>query len=87
MRTLIGLILLAFAGLLGMMEMVALTDPATTAMASEVAPFGPAAPWYVHAGWIAAILAMLTLSVWLLNGGILGRLVRGRGLTPEPPRL
>ena len=82
MRTLTGLVLLALAWLFGMMEMVALADPAGTSLANDAAPFGPAPPWYVHAGWIAAILAMVALSLWLLNGGILGRLVRGRGLTP-----
>lgn len=85
MRTLLGLLLLTLAGGLLVLELVALADPAQTALATDGDPFAPP-PWYVHALWFAAIGATGWMAALLLRGGILGRLVRGRGLTPEPVR-
>jgi hypothetical protein len=86
MRTFFGLVLLAFATLLLSLELMALADPAGTQLANDADPFGAPPPWYVHAAQWALIVAATLASSWLLNGGILGRLVRGRGLTPEPIR-
>ncbi|HEX6041058.1 hypothetical protein [Longimicrobium sp.] len=86
MRTLTGLLLLMLAMLLGLVEAIALADPVGTRMANDAAPFGPAEPWYVHAAWIAVICLMTGVAARLLDGGIVGRLVRGRGLTPAPRR-
>lgn len=82
MRTLLGLVLLTLAGVLGVLELTALVDPAGTSLANNADPFGPAPPWYVHAAWFLAVLALLVMALRLLNRGILGRLVRGRGFTP-----
>lgn len=82
MRTLTGLGMLGLAAIMGLLEVVALADPAGTRLANDGAPFGPPAPWYEHVLWIAVIAALAWGGVRLLNRGILGRLVRGRGLTP-----
>ncbi len=76
--------MLALAVLLGLMEFVALTDPAGTGLANDAAPNGPAAPWYEHVGWTVVAGALAWGGVRLLNRGIVGRLVRGRGFTPAP---
>ena len=83
MRTLVGSLMLALAVLLGLMELATLPGPAAaTSLASNGVPLAPAAPWYEHLGWTALALALAWGGVRLLNGGILGRLVRGRGFTP-----
>lgn len=84
MRTATGLLLLTLALMLGMLELMALADPALARLEDDGNPFGPPEPWYVHAGWIAGVCLMLAASAWLLSGGIVGRLVWGRGLTPAP---
>jgi hypothetical protein len=84
MKTLVGFCLLLLAFLLGVMEYVAIMDPAQTALANDGDPYAPPAPWYVHAAWFAVMGSMAAAGLWLLNRGILGRLVRGRGLTPAP---
>ena len=86
MRTFLGLILLAFTLLLLVSEIVALSDPAAITMTSDGDAFGPPEPWTAHARWFAIIALTGWASVRLLGGGILGRLVRGRGLTPAPVR-
>lgn len=80
MRTLLGLILFTLAALLLVAELVML-DPAAAGLGNDADPYATQ-PWYVHAGWFAAIGMMGWISIRLLNGGILGRLVRGRGFTP-----
>jgi hypothetical protein len=82
MRTLSGICLLLFAFLLGVMEMAALADPAPTALAHDAEALAPAAPWYAHAMWIATMAVCAWFGARLVNRGILGRLVRGRGFTP-----
>lgn len=86
MRTFFGLILLALAILLLSVEMIALADPVGTQMADDANPFGPPPPWYVHAAWFGVIAILGWASARLLSPGIVGRLVRGRGLTPAPIR-
>jgi hypothetical protein len=83
MRTFLGLVLLNFAILLLAAEVVTLADPALSA-ASPVG--GADQPWYVHAALFAGIAVTGWISARLLSDGIVGRLVRGRGLTPEPVR-
>jgi hypothetical protein len=82
MRTFVGLILLGITLTLLVSELVALADPVGTGLSNDADPYGPPAPWYVHAGWFIVIALMGWVSMRLLNGGILGRLVRGRGFTP-----
>jgi len=84
MRTLVGSCLLLFAFFLGMMEIAAITDPAQTALSNDADPYAPAPPWYEHAIWIVLVAVCAWAGVRLLNRGILGRLVRGRGFTPAP---
>lgn len=83
MRTALGLIFFLGALVLLVAELIVLGDPgAFTVPASRAAP----APWYVHTVWFLVIGALGWMAARLLNGGIVGRLVRGRGLTPEPVR-
>jgi hypothetical protein len=87
MRTFFGLILLVLAVLMLTSELMYLADPTMGLPLSNAADvFIASPPWYVHAGRWMLIVAATLASSWLLNGGILGRLVRGRGLTPEPVR-
>jgi hypothetical protein len=87
MRTFFGLILLALAILLLIVELMTLADPmAGLRMSGPADIFVATAPWYVHAGWFVVIGITGWASARLLSGGIVGRLVRGRGLTPEPVR-
>jgi hypothetical protein len=82
MRTLLGVVLFTVAGALCLLELAALADPAGTALANDASPFGPAPAWYVHAAWLVVVVALFIAAIRLLNRGILGRLVRGRGFTP-----
>ena len=84
MKTFVGLCLLLLAFFLGWMEVMAIVDPANVALANDSAPFAPPQPWYVHLLWIVVAVACAWAGTRLLNRGILGRLVRGRGLTPAP---
>ncbi|HLL82488.1 MAG TPA: hypothetical protein VK420_07540 [Longimicrobium sp.] len=67
MRITLGILLLAAALLLAMFEVIALLDPAGTALSNDAYPFGPPPPWHVHALWIAAIAAMGWGAVRLLR--------------------
>ncbi|HEX8209143.1 MAG TPA: hypothetical protein VF584_03070 [Longimicrobium sp.] len=67
MRIALGILLLAAAFLLAMLEIIALVDPAGTSLANDADPFGPAPSWYVHAFWIATIAAMSWASFRLLR--------------------
>lgn len=83
MRTLFGLVLLALAAALLVAELFALVDPTHgLKLTVPASTFIASSPWYVHAGWFAVAAALGWISARLLNGGILGRLVRGRGFTP-----
>jgi hypothetical protein len=83
MRTLTGLILLALAVSLLVAELFALVDPTLgLELDAPASTFVATAPWYVHAAWFAAAAALGWAAARLLNRGILGRLVRGRGFTP-----
>ncbi|HEX8455563.1 MAG TPA: hypothetical protein VF647_26015 [Longimicrobium sp.] len=67
MRIALGILLLTAAFLLGMLEIVALLDPAGMSLANDADPFGPAPPWPEHALLIAAIAAMGWVAVRLLR--------------------
>jgi hypothetical protein len=83
MRTLTGLILLSLATALLVAELFALADPTYgLELADPASTFVAISPWYVHAGWLAVAAALGWGSARLLDRGIVGRLVRGRGLTP-----
>ncbi|HEU0301630.1 MAG TPA: hypothetical protein VFR37_19400 [Longimicrobium sp.] len=76
MRTFAGLVILGIALLLLVVEITAIRDPA------GYAPHGIPEPWFMYAGRLAVVALMGWISLRLLNRGILGRLVRGRGFTP-----
>ena len=85
MRTLLGLILsVAAYGLLSY-TLALVSDPAGMAERTGVYPFAPP-PWQMSASAVLASALMGGLAFQLVRRGILGRLVRGRGLSPEPVR-
>lgn len=86
MRTLIGLILSVVAYGLLVFELGALADPFTARLGGLPTPLGRDPAWYQHALWLGAIVLMGWAGARLLDGGIVGRLVRGRGLVPGPAR-
>jgi hypothetical protein len=87
MRTFVGLIGLGMALMLLVGELMTLADPqAGFEMANAADIYVATSPWYVHAGWFAVIAVMGWISLRLLDRGYLGRLARGRGLTPAPER-
>lgn len=86
MRTLTGLILSVAAYMLIVFELQALADPFTARLGGTPGPLPADPAWYQHALWLTVLLVMGCAGAWLLNGGILGRLVRGRGLSPAPVR-
>jgi hypothetical protein len=86
MRTLVGLTLLAIALMLLAGEVMALDPRAGLQMANVASVYVARSPWYVFAGRLAAIAVMVWISLRLLARGYLGRLARGRGLTPAPER-
>lgn len=86
MRTLIGLSLSVAAYMLLVFELSALADPFTARIGDVPGPLGREPAWWEHALWIGTLLLMGWAGARLLSGGILGRLVRGRGMTPEPVR-
>jgi hypothetical protein len=87
MRTLIGLMLSVASYMLLVFELQALADPFTARLDGGMpGPLGTDPAWYQHALWIAALVLMGAAGAWLLSRGIVGRLVRGRGLVPGPVR-
>ncbi len=86
MRTLLGLILSVTAYMLIVFELQALADPYTARLGGTPGPLPADPAWYQHALWLIVLVAMGCAGAWLLNGGIVGRMVRGRGLSPEPVR-
>ncbi|HST58850.1 MAG TPA: hypothetical protein VLK84_09185 [Longimicrobium sp.] len=85
MRTLLGLIIAVSAYLLLSSTLGWVSDPAAMSDRTGVFPFAPP-PWQWSAGEILVAALLGWLAVRLLNGGIVGRMVRGRGLSPEPAR-
>jgi hypothetical protein len=80
MRTLLGIALLTAAFWSLVLGLLVLSYPPPPEVPYD--PFGYYAPWYVRAAWITATGGMAWTGGRLLNRGMLGRLVRGRGLTP-----
>ena len=80
MRTFLGLIMLSIALLLVAGEIAVISDPA------GMAPHGMLEPWFMYAGRIAVYALIGWVGLRLLDRGYLGRLTRGRGLTPAPER-
>lgn len=83
MRTLAGLTFSIAACLLLGSMLSLLSDPAGTAERTRVYPFAPP-PWQFSISAVLVAALMGWLAVRLLRPGIVGRLVRGRGLTPAP---
>jgi hypothetical protein len=85
MRTLAGLITAVSAYLLLSSTLGWASDPAGMSERTGVYPFAPP-PWQLSAGEILVAALMGWVAVRLLRPGVVGRLVRGRGLTLEPVR-
>ena len=67
MRIAVAIILLLFAGLLGIVELIAIVDPVGTKMADDGDPFGnPHVPWYQHVIFILIILSCVATASRLL---------------------
>lgn len=80
MRTLLGLTLIAAAGYGFLVIAVVLSDYWAGRSPAAHPVFLP--PWYVTTGWLSVSAIFGWLGIRLLNRGTLGRLVRGRGITP-----
>jgi hypothetical protein len=66
MRKLAASILFAIAGVLALLEFIALTDPVGTKMADDLDPFGdPHMAWYQHAAFILVTIALASIGCWL----------------------
>jgi hypothetical protein len=85
MRTLIGLMLSVASYMLLSYTLGWVSDPAGMSERTGVYPFAPP-PWQLSAGVILIAGLLGLLAVWMLRDSILGRVVRGRGFTPEPAR-
>ena len=85
MRTSLGVMLSVASYMLLSYTLGWVSDPAGMSEKTGVYPFAPP-PWQLAAG--VFLLTALTgwLAVWMLRDGIVGRMVRGRGLVPEPVR-
>lgn len=65
-----GVTSFAFAGLLALLELIALIDPAGTKMADDADPYGdPHIAWYAHAATILAAAAFSIGGYRLLRTG------------------
>jgi chromate transport protein ChrA len=63
MKKLIALILFLLAGVIALVEFIALIDPVGTKMADDADPFGdPHIPWYKHAIFILVIVALILIA-------------------------
>ena len=63
MRIFIAILLLLVAGLLGIVQLIAIIDPVGTKMADDGDPFGnPYVPWYQHAIFILIIIACVAIA-------------------------
>ena len=68
MRIVIAILLLLFAGLLGIGELIAIVDPVGTKMADDGDPFGnPHVPWYQHAVFVLVVIACVAIASRLLR--------------------
>jgi len=65
-RIVLGLLLLATAVVVAIVEIVAIVDPVGTAAANDADPFGPPAPWHSHIIPVALIAVMGWASLRLL---------------------
>ena len=66
MRKLAASILFAVAGVLALLEFIALIDPVGTKIADDLDPFGePHVDSYQHAVFILAIVALSSIAGWL----------------------
>ena len=67
MRKLAASILFAIAGVLALLEVIALIDPVGTKLADDLDPFGdPHVSWYHHAAFILVtiVLAVIAFCLW-----------------------
>ena len=66
MRKLAASILFAIAGILAVLELTSLIDPAGTKMADDLDPFGdPHIRWYEHTALILVTIALASIACWL----------------------
>jgi hypothetical protein len=68
-RSAFAMLLLGFAAILLLGEVLALADPAGTQAANDADPFGTPPGWRVHAAWLGVIAALSAAGGWLLFGG------------------
>ena len=65
MRKLAALTLFAVAGVLALLEFIALTDPVGLKLADDPDPFGdPHVAWYKHAALILITIALASIACW-----------------------
>src|SRR5688500_11534599 len=68
MRIVVAILLLLVAGLLGVVQLIAVIDPVGTKMADDGDPFGNRfVPWYQHAIFILVIIACVVIASRLLR--------------------
>ncbi len=68
LRIFAGVAAFAIAGLLALLELIALVDPMGTKTADDADPFGdPRIAWYAHAAMILAAAAFSVGGYWLLR--------------------
>jgi hypothetical protein len=68
MRVLAAILLFSVAGLLGVVQLIAIIDPVGSKMADDGDPFGnPTIPWYQHAVYALIIVACVVIASRLLR--------------------
>jgi len=68
LRLMASILLLLFAGVLGVAQFLAIVDPVGTKMADDGDPFGdPYVPWYQHAVFILIIIACVVVAFRLMR--------------------
>jgi nicotinamide riboside transporter PnuC len=68
MRIFVAILLFLVAGLLGLLQFIAIIDPVGTKMADDGDPFGnPFTPWYQHAIIALIIVACVVIASRLLR--------------------
>jgi hypothetical protein len=69
MKKLVALILFLLAGVIALVELIALIDPVGTKMADDADPFGdPHVPWYKHAIFVMVVLFTIAYRMFRSNG-------------------